>query len=297
MDLASEQELAALEARIRGINAAASLVRTQRSRVDLARVLHCGAFSSARAAEAAAAAAGADEHGHGQAAPAACSTSHTGVHGAGKAAGEGEHSRVAEAAASSGHSYAAAAPSVAGGAGWDGRHAAPAGNDASSHRRAAPAANGIHLAEAAAQQHAAGVRDCHMGASSSSDWQAQRDDRGGFAGAAGPAGSGQQHLDGRRFSSSGAADSGIAEAHGAARHVHDSGLATVSVRLSKDLCLTRFGLEAVLQCNRCPPVAAKQPLQEPAGPCPAAQQSGGSRRTHGGTAWVIALLLQACVAA
>ena len=215
VDLAGEQELAALEARIRGINGAAALVRTQRSRVDLARVLHCGAFSSARATETAATAA--DERGYGQAAPAACSASHPGEHGAGGAADGGEISHMTEAAAAaSGHSHAAAA----GAAGWDGRRAAPAGNDASSHQRAAPAANGVHPAQAAAQQHAAGVRDCGLGTSSRSEY-------------------------GHRSSGSGAAGSGSAEANGAARHVHDSGFATVSVRLSKDLCLTRFGLEAV----------------------------------------------------
>ena len=274
MDLASEQELAALEARIRGINAAAALVRTQRSRVDLARVLHCGAFSSAHTAEAAAAAA--DEHRHGHAAPAACSASHTGVHGVGGAAGGSEFSHVAEAAAGSGHSRAAAAASAAGAVCRDKIHAAPIGNDASSRFRAAPTANGVHPTEAAAQRHAAGERVCDTGAGSSSDWRSQRGEHGGSAGTAGPAGSSQQHPNGCRFTGSGAAGSGSAEAHGAARHVHDSGFATVSVRLSKDLCLNRFGWGACCSAMGAPSVAAKQPLREWAGPCPAvyAQQLG-----------------------
>ncbi|KAK9839865.1 hypothetical protein WJX81_007319 [Elliptochloris bilobata] len=50
VDQASEGVLTELEARIRGINAAAALVRTQRCRVDLARVLHGFATVSVRLA-------------------------------------------------------------------------------------------------------------------------------------------------------------------------------------------------------------------------------------------------------
>ena len=270
MDLAGEEALAALEARVRSINAAAALVRTQQCRVDLARVLHCGAFSSARAAEAAAAAAAADERkpdfgSSGQAAPAAHSASHTEMCGAVGAAAAGECSHVDEAAAGSGYIRGAAGPPAAGGASGEGPRAAAAGNDATSHHRAAHTANGLHQAEAVGQQHAAGAPDIATGTASAGDWLARRSDQGGSAGTADQAGDSEQS-GGHGAAGSCAADSGAAEAHGAARHVHDSGFATVSVRLDRDLRLDRSGLwysdlgDAVFLGPLVPLTSAKQSL-------------------------------------
>ena len=188
MDLVGEATLLELEAAIRGINAAAALVRTQRCRLDLARVLGCGAFGAARASEAAAAAAAAATATAAAAGPAAEGSER--VSPPGRAAGSGEHGeRCHEQAGGADRREAASAP--------------PADADASASRSG---------------------RDAHSS---------------GADGSGGGTGSSHGHEEASGAHGSAAASGGVTANGGAGHHRHDSGFATVSVRVDGDICLTK----------------------------------------------------------
>jgi hypothetical protein len=180
VDLVGEATLLELEAAIRGINAAAALVRTQRCRLDLARVLGCGAFGAARASEAAAAAsaAGPAAEGAERASPPGRAPA-SGVHG----------ERCHEQAGGADRQDAASAP--------------PAGAEASA---------------------SGSGRDAHGSGTEGS---------GGCTGSS----HGLEEAGGAH-SSAAAGSSGTANGR-AGRHRHDSGFATVSVRVSGGICLSK----------------------------------------------------------
>lgn len=208
MDQASEEALAELEATIRGINAAAALVRTQRCRVDLARVLNCGAFGGARrAAEAAAAAATAEAAAERGCLP-ACAHGAAGAHTPG---GVAHCDGFGACGSRRGHER--------------GAHTADA--EPSGHAHAA------HPLDLTDSQQAYGRADADPDPESST---AANGHQGSSAAAAegGSSSSGAQGV-----SALGSKQPGRGEA---APHRHDSGFATVSVRLGGDLCLERCGL-------------------------------------------------------